>query len=1103
MTKTLLRNGQKHFQKRLLLFPVLLLFICSAAVQAQVPVSGKILSGEDNSPIPGANILVKGTTAGTISDADGNFSLSVPDQSTTLVVSFVGYLSQEVLLDGRTSINVTLATDAKQLTEVVVTALGIEKDKSQLGYAVQDVKGSDLIKARDPNPVTNLVGKVAGLTVAGSGELLGRPQLLLRGKDPLFVVDGVPIQSDTWNISPDDIENITVLKGPTASALYGSRGQYGAVQITTKRGKSGVFVEFNSTNTLENGFLTIPKVQNEYGPGDHGRYAFADGKGGGLYDSDYDIWGPRFEGQLIPQYNGEFVPNNPDGTKPFTTTYPSGAVFNGNIRPTPWTARGVDNLERFLQPGLLTTNNLAVSAGGSDYDLRFSTTYSYQKGIVPNTDLSSNNFNITAGVDLSSKLRFESNINYNKQYTDNIPDVQYGPNSLIYNMILWAGADWSVDDMKDYWQEGREGTQQIYADYTRYNNPWFMAKEWLRGHNKSDLYGYMSLRFQLTNWLEAIGRTQINSYDVVQTEKFPYSATTYGREQGRGDYRIDTRRFFENNTDFMLTATKNLTSDISFKASLGGNLRTSSYGSNYSSTDYLNVPGWYNLANSLNPVRSFDFASTWQVLSWYGYMDWSYKNFVNVSLTGRSDKHSSLPPKKNQYFYPSASISTVISEMVTLPTVMSYLQFRGSYAKVGGSEPLTQRSIGPIPSISISGNPLRYGSVYQTPYDGPNFANSPVYSTSLLYNNQPAASYTNTITNPDLEPSFSSAWELGGDVRFFSNRVGIDVAYFESTDGPGIYNLPISETSGYTTALVNGIKTQRKGWEVVLNANPVRNAGGLTWDINVNWSTYNEYIAEIYPEKNIVNYDAFRQVGERLDQFWGSALLRNTDGEIINTADGRPIPISSLNGNARRFLGYTNPDWVWGVINKFSYRNFGLSFQFDGRVGGVISNYVQQQTFRGGRHIETVQGAMGEARYQDYLGVKSWIGPGAVVTSGSPQVDIEGNITNEEELSFAPNATPTFLQDWISRYYNTNEGNLMSRSFAKLREVVISYNLPSSMLERTFMKSASISLVGRNLLYFAEKKDLDIEQYASFTAAGSGLQTPTLRRYGLNLNVTF
>ncbi|PZR27292.1 MAG: SusC/RagA family TonB-linked outer membrane protein, partial [Azospira oryzae] len=409
----------------------LICFMATNYAMAQRTLSGKIVSGEDQSPLPGVNIVVKGTTNGTISDASGNYTINLGSENDVLVFSFVGFISQEVSAAGRTSVDVTLATDATQLSEVVVTALGIEKDRGKIGYATQEVKGASLIKARDPNPINNLTGKVAGLTVAASTELLGGPGIYLRGKAPLFVVDGVPIQSDTWNISPDDIESYTILKGPSASALYGSRGQYGAIQITTKRGtkdKRGVSVDFNSSLMLEKGFLAIPKVQDEYGPGDHGRYAFADGKGAGLNDSDYDVWGPKFEGQLIPQYDGILDPNNT-----YTTTFPSGASYTGNIVPTPWTARGKDNLTRFLQAGIINTNNVAVSASGEKYDLRFSTSYNYQRGIVPNSQLNSNNFNISGGVDLSPKVRFQANVNYNKQYTDNYPDANYGPNSLIYN----------------------------------------------------------------------------------------------------------------------------------------------------------------------------------------------------------------------------------------------------------------------------------------------------------------------------------------------------------------------------------------------------------------------------------------------------------------------------------------------------------------------------------------------------------------------------------------------------------------------------------------------------------------------------------------------
>ena len=1075
----------------------LICFMATNYAMAQRTLSGKIVSGEDQSPLPGVNIVVKGTTNGTISDASGNYTINLGSENDVLVFSFVGFISQEVSAAGRTSVDVTLATDATQLSEVVVTALGIEKDRGKIGYATQEVKGASLIKARDPNPINNLTGKVAGLTVAASTELLGGPGIYLRGKAPLFVVDGVPIQSDTWNISPDDIESYTILKGPSASALYGSRGQYGAIQITTKRGtkdKRGVSVDFNSSLMLEKGFLAIPKVQDEYGPGDHGRYAFADGKGAGLNDSDYDVWGPKFEGQLIPQYDGILDPNNT-----YTTTFPSGASYTGNVVPTPWTARGKDNLTRFLQAGIINTNNVAVSASGEKYDLRFSTSYNYQRGIVPNSQLNSNNFNISGGVDLSPKVRFQANVNYNKQYTDNYPDANYGPNSLIYNMVIWGGADWSVDDMKNYWQKGKEGVQQIYADYTRYNNPWFTAKEWLRGHYKTDVYGYMSLKWEIADGLDIVGRTQINSYDILRTEKFPYSATTYGREQAKGDYREDKRSLFENNTDFLLTYVKKIGTDFDLRASAGGNLRSFNYRSGYTTTDYLNVPGWYNFANSLNPVKAFSFEAPMSVLSAYGYADLTYRNFLTLSLTGRSDKHSTLPATNNKYFYPSAALSAVISEIVNLPAPFSYLQLRGSYANVGSA--LTSSTIGPIPSISITGNPLGYGSTYTTPYDGPSYVNAPVYSTSLLYNNQPAAFYTNTITNPNLEPSFSSAFETGMNVRFLQNRIGLDLTYFQSLDGPGIYNLPISQTSGYTNALVNGIKTKRTGWEVVVNANPVSADNGFKWDVAVNWSTYKEVVKEIY--QDITNLNPYIQVGERIDQIWGSALVRKKDGTLIIGSDGRAIPESSINGNAASFLGYYNPDWTYGITNTLSYKNFSLSFQFDGRVGGKIENYIQKQTFRGGRHIATVEGAMGEARYQDYLGVKSYVGEGVNLTSGAIKLDNEGNITNENELSFSSsNTNKTYLQDWISRYYNTNESNMISRTFSKLREVTISYNIPSSTLSRTFIKRASVSLVGRNLFYFAKYKDLDIEQYGG-SETGSGLQTPTQRRYGVNLNFTF
>lgn len=1071
------------------------LLATATAVTAQSTITGRVTSGEDQSPLPGVNIVIKGTSSGTITDADGRYTVVTTSPSDVLVFSFVGFNTVEYPVGGRTSIDVILETDATQLSEIVVTSLGIEKDKSKIGYATQEVKGESLIKAREPNPVNSLAGKVAGLNVGASPELLGPPTIVLRGRsNVLYVVDGVPINSDTWNVNPDDIESYTVLKGPSASALYGTRGVNGAIIITTKRGASnatGVSVDFNSSTMWDNTFLTIPKVQDEYGPGDHGRYAFADGKGGGLYDSDYDIWGPPFEGQLIPQYDGEVDPNNT-----YTTTFPSGASFTGNIIPTPWTARGKDNLERFLQPGVLSSNNIAVAANGEKYDLRFSYSHGYQRGQVPNTYLNSDNFNVTTGIDLSNKVRFESNINYNHQYSDNFPDVTYGPNSMIYNIIIWGGADWSMDDMKDYWQEGKEGVQQIYADYTRYNNPWFLVKEWLRGHERTDVYGYMTLKYKPTDFLEILGRTSISNYSIFRNEKFPYSATVYGREQAKGDYREDHRDLQDNNTELLVTFNKDVGA-FNLNAAVGGNIRTFKYNSSYITTDYLTVPassltpGAYSFDNTLNPIKAFNYRAPMSVYSAYYSLDVSFRNWINLGTTGRYDDNSSLYPTKTDYFFPSVTLSLLLSEALELPKALSYLKVRGAFAKVG--EGFTSPLIGPTPS---SAYPLSYGSTYLSPYGGPTYGNQATYSTPLVYNNQPGAFYSNTLTNPDLKPYFSSASEVGMDVRFFSNRLGFDVTYFNNIDGPQISTQPLSSTTGYSGYIANGAKTQRKGWEVVLNATPVSKPSGLKWDVLVNWATFKETLKELPAGSDRLG---FLEVGDRLDSYYAGAFYKSPDGELINDASGRPIRTA-----VPQFLGFTNPDWSWGLVNRFNYKNWNLSFQFDGRVGGILIDYIQRQTYRGGRHIKTVEGAIGEARYQDYLGVKSYVGEGVVISNGATiEYDpVTGAITNYNELQFAPNTTATFVQDWISRYYAAEEANAVSRSFAKLREVTLGYSLPSSLLENTFIRQASVSLVGRNLLYFADVKDVDSDAYPG-TNSYSTLQSPTTRRYGFNINLSF
>lgn len=1103
MNITLLQKGKYVRPNRLLTFLLLLVAATSAIAQT---ISGKVVSGEDNSSLPGVNVSIKGTTNGTITDANGSYSLAGSSANDVIIFSYVGFDTQEVSALGRSIVDVVLAPDVKQLSEVVVTALGVEKDVVKLGYAQQKVQGADLIKAREPNPLNSLVGKVAGLTVGASSEMLGRPQLVLRGETNLLItVDGVPVVSDTWNISPDDIESYTVLKGPAAAALYGSRGQNGAIMITTKKGskdKRGFSIDVNSSMMVDKGFLTIPKVQNQYGGGEYNTYRFGDddfGQKNGFNQNDYDVWGPKLNGQLISQYDSPIDP------------------ATGIRTATPYVARGKDNLQRYLRAGVLSTNNVAISASGEKYDLRASVSHSYQRGIVPNTDLNINNFNISLGYNFTPRLRLESNLNYSRQYTDNIPDVNYGPNSMIYNIDVWSGADWDVNSIKNYWQPGKVGVQQYNFEYVRYNNPYFQANEWLRGHHKTDVYGYVSLKYKITDWLSAAVRSQLTSWDVARTEKFPFSASAYNRDQKSGDYREDKRNLFENNTDILLSINKNITPDFNISGLVGGNLRTYYFNSTYVTTDYLNVPGVYNFGNSKNPVKAYNYTAPMQVGSGYYSFDFSYRHYVTLSTTGRYDKFSNLPSGNNSGFYPSVGVSSVISDYVKFPEVISFVKVRGSYANVKNTN--TSSTIGPAWQASGYGNPLSYGDVYSSAYDGPNYTANNNYNISRPYNNQPAAYYTTVLANPNIKPASNASTEVGANVKFLDNRIGFDVTYFDAVRGPGIITQQWSDASGFHGGTINGVKTEKKGWEVSVSGTPVKTSSGFTWNVLANWSTYTERYKEFYNGLTSVNGGAIGadsrityKTGDRVDGNYGYKFYRDGAGNIIHKSNG---DIFKDNLVAQK-LGNYNPDWVWSLINTVSYKNFSVNFQFDGRVGGVGQDYVYKKLLQGGREISTVEGAYGTARLAEFNAnpnddpnkapAATYTGVGVALdpTSPLPVVDpLTGQITNEGGLKLVKNTTPYTLQDYIGTETKFDERVLISKTFVKLRQVTITYNVPSKVLQRYGVRAASISFVGRNLLYFSKRSDIDWDSFIGTYTSAQDLRSPTLRRYGVNINLTF
>ncbi|MGN6417996.1 MAG: SusC/RagA family TonB-linked outer membrane protein [Pseudobacter sp.] len=1069
----------------LILFPILSF--------AQQLISGKVVATAGQQPLSGISVSVKGSSSGTSTNAGGIFAINAK-QGDVLVFSGISIKTKEITVTG-SQVLAELETDATGMNEVVVTALGVRKETKRLTYAIQDVKTSELNKAREPNAVNSLKGKVAGLTVNIGSELLRQPGINFRGEGAiLFVVDGIPITTDTWNISPDDIESYTFLKGQAASALYGSLARNGAIVINTRKGtkdKRGFAIEFNSSTMFDKGFLALPKYQDDYGPGSKGKYAFGDGRGGGLNDNDYDVWGPKFEGQLIPQYDGAYDP-----AKTYETKFADGTIFKGNIAPTPWTARGKDNLKEFLQTGILSTNHISIASRGDKYDLRFGLGHNFQRSIIPNMSVNTTNFNFNAGYQFTDKIKLSANINYSRQYSPNFPDVDYGPNSLIYNVIIWAGADWSMKDMRNYWQPGKEGIQQKYAEYQRYNNPWFVVYEWLRPHYKNDVYGYVTLNWKFAKDFELMYRPSISTYNVFRQEKMPVSAGAYDRDERLGDYREDNRNFFEANNEVQVRYSNEFMNKFfNLDAFAGANIRTARYNGSIATTDYLSVPGLYTLANTLRPARSASIALENLMLSTFYSLDLGVGNFLNLHSTGRLDKVSTLRKDENTYFYPSVGVSTTVSDYTQMPSAVSFLKFRGSYAE--GRNAGIYANIGQ-PAIGF-GTGQSYGQEYKTPinmgtydllYNGYQIQNG-------NYNNAPGVSYANGLLDPNLQADNKKTLELGMDIRFMKNRLNLDVTWFNSkSELLSNRNDIISPTSGYEFIKTNYGSYRNRGWEITLSGSPVQNKN-FNWNVNVNWSTFvRTWIKHPTP-------DQWSKDGDRVDLYYGEGFIRTPDGQLVHGSDGLLMRFRDAGqGDAKRIFGHADPDWTWGVNNSFSYKSFRFSFQFDGVVGGVLHDYVRQKTLQGGRHIETSTGLWGQHRPDDVKG-GSLVAPGITLV-GAIQLDpVTGEITNMKDLQQKANTTATTVQNYSSRYANIAELNIISKTFAKLREITFTYTLPQNMLGKSFIKKAEVSLVGRNLaLFFPSKyKDVDPDQFTQ--SSGSDLQTPSTRRFGFNLNLTF
>jgi hypothetical protein len=504
-----------------------------------------------------------------------------------------------------------------------------------------------------------------------------------------------------------------------------------------------------------------------------------------------------------------------------------------------------------------------------------------------------------------------------------------------------------------------------------------------------------------------------------------------------------------------------------------------------------------------------------RVLSAYYSLDLGFGKYATLSSTGRVDKSSAFQIPTS-YFYPSISAATVLSDYIKIPNIISFLKLRGSFAAVRTDDTYSTIGVAPFSSIrqlgggasglSLYDNPLGYGNNYTSPYGGPGYSLTPVYSTSKPYGSNTAAYYSDKLYATDLKTSNRISFEEGADIKFLNNRLGLSGTAFQYIDGPRVLNNSISTATGYNTLVLNALTTKKTGLEFSLTGTPFQNSNGLRWDVLVNWSTFKDVFQELPAGQN--TYNTFYHKGDRIDKFYTSAFAKTPDGSVINDAAGKPLTLPIA-----QYLGNYNADWAWAVNNSFSYKNLRLSFQFDGSVGGVTTDYMHNKTMRGGRNIETVQGALGAARYADWQNfgqtgyTGTYVGEGVVVSNDVKITydPVTGAITNFDKLQFTSNGKKVFVQDYVSKFYGVSEANLMSKTYAKLREVTFTYSLPSKLLQKTPISKASISLVGRNLIYFYKDKrfkDVDIDQY-NYSTGSTSLQTPTMRRFGVNLNLTF
>lgn len=1042
----------------------------SLLLLAQNKITGKVLDDEKQ-PVVRASVVVKGTTVGTTTDEKGAFSISATENQ-TLVISAVGFAAQEVRVGAQTVINVELKSASTQMEGVVVTALGITRKEKALGYSATTLKTENLTNAMPANWTDALSGKVAGLNLVRSG---GGPassnKIILRGEnnltgdnEALIVVDGVVINqgsgrrnavsgenaygtgsdnmpadygSSINDINPEDIESVTVLKGPGAAALYGQRGANGAIIITTKSGsskKKGIGVTFSSNISTEH-VNRWPDLQYEYGQGVDGvaYYSFGSTVDGPSTSATSSAYGPRFEGQLFYQYD--------------PVTQARGA------ERTPWVAYKNSN-RNYFKPGYTVTNTVSVDGGTDKTTARFSFTNANNKWITPNTGYKRNTAALSVNSKINEKLQISSKINYTNRFSDNLPGSGYGNQSIMYWWIFWqpnADAAW----LKNYWELGQEGRKIEYPYSTFPENPYAVAYEFINSSNRHNITGNIQATYNFTKELSLQVRTTMDMGYEQRAQKRPYDA---GSKLPKGSYRTQNIYSNETSMDFLAKYTRQVSPDFDFTVNLGGSMLKNNYNRDETRADSLISPGIYTFANSAGALVSMPHRTKYGINSLYGLFTAGFKRYLFLDLTARQDWNSVLAtPMRSQnsgFFYPSANLSFIVSDALSLPSSISFAKVRFSASGVGsgGVEP------------------------YLTAFDydiAPGLFSGGLQNPTLL-------------ANPDLKPLRTVTYEAGADVKLFRNRVGVDVAVYSGNTKDQHLKRIVDRSSGFSQYIINAGTVNNKGLEVALSGSPLKSKDGFNWNTSIVFSSNKNTIKEL-PDTSLVlqtgpvgGGQIVAKVGGSMGDLYGRGYVRAPDGQVVyNATTGNALITQDV-----VYLGNTIPKGKVGFSNEFSYKQFRLNLLFDAQYGGVAHSLMHYKLAEQGKLTKTLPG-----RYNGIIGT---------------------GVVQDADGKYRPN--DVIAMD-IDEYYRSHwgidnaEGSTFSTDFIKFREARLDFSFSPKLVSKLGLQRATIGVYGRDLFIWSPWPMFDPE---FGTLSGSDIvrgfetaQFPSTRTLGANLVVGF